>query len=252
MAFNNTTLGTFYELGGSGIIESLARTGLDYIIIDCEHSYFNDESVAEYIIAAENGDLLPYVRVGDIRRPNILRMVDMGARALIIPHIHTPEEVKEIVSYAKFAPVGNRGFSPTRISRWGSEEWFKDTRSYMDECNKRCKIIPQCETLEALDNIEEIAAIEGVDGIFVGPCDLSIEMGIPLEFDNPKLIKEIERILKACKDNGKESVIFAGDVATAAMWAKKGFDSVACTLDATVLINAYTNLTNDFKRMLAE
>ncbi len=246
------TFGTFFELGGRGVMESLSRTGLDYVIIDTEHGCLSVESTADAILAAEKGNLLPYVRIGDIRRPAVLRMLDIGARGLIVPNIRSVEEVKELVSHAKFAPVGNRGYCPTRTSGWGADAWAKDVFGYMEECNRRCKLIPQCETAEALDCIEEIAALPGVDGIFVGPCDLSIALGIPLQFDSPVLHSAIERVLKACRDNGKESYIFAGNMENAVYWANKGFDSVAYSLDASVLITAFRNLTEEFRRETGE
>ena len=174
------TIGTFFELGGRGVMESLTRAGLDYVIIDTEHGCLSEETTADMILAAERGGLLPYVRIGDIRRPYVLRMLDIGARGLIVPNIRSVEEVKQLVSAAKFPPVGNRGYCPTRTTGWGADDWSKDVMGYMAECNRRCKVIPQCETAEALEQIEEIAALPGVDGVFVGPCDLSIALGIPL------------------------------------------------------------------------
>lgn len=242
------SFGTFFELGGRGAMESLARTGLDYVIIDTEHGCFSEESTAEYILSAEKGGLLPYVRIGDIRRPYVLRMLDIGARGLIVPNIHSVEQVKELVSYAKFPPIGNRGYCPNRTSGWGADEWSKDVLAYMAECNRRCKVIPQCETKEALEQIEKIAALPGVDGIFVGPCDLSIDLGIPLQFDNPTLIAAVKRILKACQANGKESYIFAGNMKDAIRWGKEGFDSITYSLDASVFIQAYQTLVDQFHK----
>ena len=242
------TFGTFFELGGRGVMESMTRTGFDYVIIDTEHGCLSEETTADAILAAERGNLLPYVRIGDIRRPYVLRMLDIGARGLIIPNIRSVEQVKELVSYAKFPPIGNRGYCPTRTTGWGADEWSKDVMAYMAECNRRCKVIPQCETAEALEQIEEIAALPGVDGIFVGPCDLSIALGIPLEFDNPLLHRAIERILKACQDAGKESYIFAGSMENAVYWARKGYDSITYSLDAAIFINACQELTAQFRR----
>lgn len=241
-----TSFGTFFELGGRGVMESLARTGLDYVIIDTEHGCFSEETAADAVLAAERGGLLPFVRIGDIRRPYVLRMLDIGARGLIVPNIRTPEEVRELVSAAKFPPLGNRGFCPNRTTGWGADEWSKDVLSYMEECNRRCRLIPQCETREALEQIEEIAALPGVDGIFVGPCDLSIALGVPLQFDHPLLTAAVERILKACRDNGKESYIFAGNMQDAVKWAAKGFDSVTYSLDASVFIQAFWALVARF------
>ena len=242
-----TTFGTFFELGGRGAMESLSRTGLDYVIIDTEHGCLSEESTADLILAAERGGLLPYVRIGDTRRPYVLRMLDIGARGLIVPNIRSVDQVKEIITHAKFPPIGNRGYCPNRTTGWGADDWSKDVFSYMEECNRRCRLIPQCETKEALEQIEEIAALPGVDGIFVGPCDLSIDLGIPLQFDNPILLSAIERILQACQDSGKESVIFAAGMKDAVRWARKGFDSIAYSLDASVFIQAYQNLISQFE-----
>lgn len=232
------TLGTFFELGGCGVMEALARTGLDYVIIDTEHGYFSEESTADYIRAAENGGLLPYVRIGSVQRPYVLRMLDIGARGLIVPNITSLEQVADLVRYAKFPPVGQRGYCPTRTSGWGADEWAGDAMAYMAECNRRVKVFPQCETAEALEQVEAIAAMEGVDGIFVGPCDLSIALGVPLEMDSPKLLAAIDRILSTCQKYGKRSMIFAGTPEKAREMFRKGFDSVAYSLDAAMLVNA--------------
>lgn len=240
-------IGTFFETASSAVIECLGRTGMDYVIIDTEHGYFTEDSVVDYIRSAENVGILPYVRIGDFRRPYVLRMADIGARGLIIPNIRTPEQVKEIVSYAKFAPIGDRGFCPTRISGWGADQWAADNNNYMEECNRRLKVIPQCETKEAFENIEEIASIEGVDGIFIGPCDLSISLGVPLQFDSPVLLDAIEKILNTCKKYGKESYIFCGDKETAAVRLEQGFDAVACGLDASVFTAAYKDIVESLR-----
>lgn len=243
-----TQFGTFFELGGNAAIEALSRTGLDYVIIDTEHGRFSVESTAEYIIAAERNQMPAYVRIGDISRHSVLRMLDIGAKGLIVPNIRSVEEVKKLVSYAKFPPIGNRGYCPNRTSGWGADEWASDTLAYMQTCNRECKLIPQCETVEALEKIEEIASLDGVDGIFVGPCDLSIAMGIPLQFNHPDLHAAIKKILTACKQHKKESYIFAGNMNDAVMWAEAGFDSITYSLDASVFLQAYRNIVAKFRQ----
>ena len=243
---NKPTFGTFFELGGRGAMEALSRTGLDYVIIDTEHGCFSDETTADLILAAERGGLLPYVRIGDFRRPYVLRMLDIGARGLIVPNIRSTDQVRELIDYAKFPPLGRRGYCPNRTTGWGADDWSKDVNAYMAACNTRCKLIPQCEAREALEQIDEIAALKGVDGIFIGPCDLSIDLGIPLQFDSPLLLSAIERILAACKRYGKEAYIFAGNMADAKKWAALGFDSVTYSLDASVFIQSFQSLVQEF------
>ena len=244
------SFGTFFELGGRGSLEALGNTGLDYVIIDLEHGPFSDESAADYILAAENCGIEPYVRIRGTQRPYVLRMLDVGARGLIVPYIRTLDQIYELIDVAKFPPLGHRGFCPTRTSGWGTQEWANDVEGYMQEANKRAKIIPQCETKEALDLIDEIASTEGVDGIFAGPLDLSINLGIPLQLDHPQLTDAINRILEACKTHGKKSFIYAGTMEEALKWARLGFDRITYSLDAKVLIDSYQKKVEEFHKGL--
>ena len=234
-------LGTFTHLLSPTALNVLGQTGLDYVIVDLEHSPVGPGSAAELVNAAKGAGLCPLVRVNSISRGQILKMLDAGAAGLIVPAVKTAEEVRQLVAYAKFAPLGNRGYQPTRDCRWGSSSSFSPV-SYMEEANRKTLLIPQCETRECLEHIEEIASIDGVDGIFIGPLDLSIALGCPLQLDSPVMAHAIERILKACRDNGKMSMIFAGDAAAARKLIEQGVDSVAVGADIFLLIHAYQEL----------
>lgn len=241
------TLGTFMEMGGGGTIECLARGGFDYLIVDAEHGPFSVETTAMHINAAEESGITPLVRICEISRSNVLRMLDVGAKGLIIPNVDSVNQVHEIIRHAKFAPVGQRGYCPTRTSCWGADTWAADGKAYMERCNNETLIIPQCETLGAYENIDEILAVEGVDGIFVGPCDLSIAMGIPFEFDSPILKKAITHVLNACKKANKFSFIFAGNPEVAREYFDLGFDSVTYSLDASIFVKACNQAVLDCK-----
>lgn len=231
-------LGTFFELGSTFAAECLGRTGFDYIIIDSEHGPFDPESTTDFIRAAENSGITPFVRVSDISRQAVLKMLDVGAKGLIIPCVESTEQVRQLVRYAKFYPLGQRGFSPCRSSGWGFDPHAASINSYMCTCNEETLLLPQCETKEALDKIEEIAAIDGVDGIFVGPFDLSISLGKPAQFDDPVIKNAISRILEACKKANKMAFIFTNDIHMVQNYFAQGFDSVTYCLDATIFINA--------------
>ena len=125
-----------------------------------------------------------------------------------------------------------------------------DVEAYFARCNRQTLLIPQCETLEALEHIEEITAMDGVDGIFVGPYDLSVALGRPAQMDNPALVAAIERVLAACKANGKLSMIYAGDAAASARLLRQGFDCVACGMDSILLIQAAKQLKADVEALL--
>ena len=160
----------------------------------------------------------------------------MGVQGLIIPDVHSVEDVRRIVRFAKYAPVGQRGFCPSRKDGWGTapQGSVLDTMAHF---NAETLVIPQCETAEALADIEAIAATEGVDGIFIGPFDLSISMGMPGDFENPLFKAALERILAACHAAGKPCLIFTGDGAASAARFAQGYDGVAMSLDTMLLIS---------------
>lgn len=240
------TLGTFFELGSCEAVEAIARSGLDYFVIDMEHGPYSVESALALIRAAEAAHITPFVRVGGHRRPDLLRVLDVGARGIIVPQVHSAADVKELVRHAKFPPVGSRGFCYTRTSGWGADAGSDDCEGYMRKRDAACLLLPQCETRGAYEEIEQIAAMEGVDGIFIGPFDLSIGLGVPMEMDHPILKKAIEDVLAACRRHGKLAFIFAGNVQKAAEYRAMGFDSVAIGQDTAVLCQAYTALAKEF------
>lgn len=241
-------VGTFFELGDPTVVECIGLSGMDFLIIDTEHGPFEVESTMNFVRAAELRNIEPLVRIKDHSRSSVLKMLDIGAKGLIIPNIETVEQVKNLVDYGKYYPLGRRGFAPTRCGGFGFvEHAVEDISEYFNLSNEETMIIPQCETKGCLDNIEQIVSIKGVDGIFVGPYDLSIALGIPAQFTNPIFIESIDRILKACKTAGKYALIFSGSVSTARKYLKDGFNGIAYSMDTNILINALSNCVNEIK-----
>jgi len=241
------TIGTFFELGTANAVEALGYSGLDYIIIDTEHGPYAEESAMEFIRTAKLSKLTPFVRIKDITRPSVLKMLDIGAEGLIVPCVETVEQVKNLVKWGKYTPIGERGFFYGRAAGYGYEEFTSPLSEYFNKCNTETMIVPQCETLGCLENIEEIMSIEGVDGIFVGPFDLSIALGKPGQFNTTEFSEALSRILKACKNANKPSMIFANDLDNAIKNFKMGFDSVAMGTDIAALTNNFINMVNKIR-----
>ena len=230
------SLGIISHLLSAPAIEVLAYTGMDYVLIDLEHSPIGAEHAARLVGVAQGAGLAPLVRVDGIERSPILKMLDAGAAGLVVPQLETVEQARELVSYAKFPPLGNRGYCPTRDGGWGSGSCYeRGMDGYMAEANASTLLIPQCETAGCLEHIEEIAAVEGVDGIFIGPFDLSIALGIPGQFGDPLLTEGIERVRRACAAAGKLCIMYAGSGEAAKRYFDQGFPSVAAGLDIEVL-----------------
>lgn len=230
------SLGIISHLLSAPAIEVLAYTGMDYVLIDLEHSPIGAEHAARLVGVAQGAGLAPLVRVDGIERSPILKMLDAGAAGLVVPQLETVEQARKLVSYAKFPPLGNRGYCPTRDGGWGSGSCYeRGMDGYMAEANASTLLIPQCETAGCLEHIEEIAAVEGVDGILIGPFDLSIALGIPGQFGDPLLTEGIERVRRACAAAGKLCIMYAGSCEAAKRYFDQGFPSVAAGLDIEVL-----------------
>lgn len=234
------TLGTFFETGSTTVAECLGLSGLNYMIIDTEHGPFNPQSAMDFVRAAKLYGLTPFSRVSEISRSAILKLLDVGVMGLVIPNVKTVQEAEQIVEYGKYMPLGKRGVANTS----GSGFWFEDyathgLENYFEISNRETMLLPQCETLECLNSLEKIVATEGIDGIFVGPFDLSAAMGKPGQLSDPEVRGAIRHIQSVCKNAGKFSFIFAPNEASAKEYFNMGFDSVTMGMDATVLTAAF-------------
>ena len=148
------SLGTFTAIGNPLAVESLRYTGLDYVIVDTEHTPAGIESAAAQIAAAQGAGLTALARANEISRTAVLRLLDVGAQGVVVPCVETVEEVRELVQYAKYTPLGNRGFCPTRDGGWGYAPHAASIPDYMETCNRETLLLPQCETAGCLERFE--------------------------------------------------------------------------------------------------
>ena len=231
-------IGIFVDTASSYVVECIGRSGFDFIIIDNEHSPIEAETSADLIRAAELSGITPLVRVRECSRPAVLKVLDVGACGIVVPNVNSVDDVKELVSYCKYRPVGNRGFCPSRKDGWGYDLGMsvEETMKYF---NEQVLLIPQCETVGALSAIDEIAAMAGVDGIFIGPFDLSISMGIPGEFGNPLFREALGKILTATHRAGKFCILFTGTPDGVVQGFQDGYDAMTYSLDAALLIDCF-------------
>lgn len=241
-------IGTFFEIGGANAVECLGAAGLDFLIIDSEHGPFEAESSADLVRAACLRNITPMVRVKDGTRASVLKMLDIGAMGIIVPCVNTVEEVHDLVRHAKYYPVGNRGVIWGRDALWGEAEYASHgLPDYFKVCNRETLLIPQCETAGCLANIEEIAGIEGVDGIFIGPVDLSVALNDPGNFESREFRAAVDRILKACRAAGKFAITYTADAAAAREYLALGFDAAAVSMDTKFYISAFRSLIQEIR-----
>ena len=233
-------IGTFFSAGNASFMECLGYVGLDFVVIDTEHGPFDTMDMQELIRAAESGGLAPVVRIADVTHKEIQRAADCGAQGIIVPCLRNLDDFKKAADLAKYAPAGNRGFIKGRGAGFGYAEWTKGPlEQYYERSNEKLMLIPQCETKEALEQIEEIMALPGVDGIFIGPFDLSTCLGIPGQFDDPRYLAAKERVRKACEAAGKPCYILSMTPPEAVSLIAEGYAGVAHSLDFVLFTEAY-------------
>lgn len=184
------------EFRSPAVVVSLARSGMDFFVIDAEHSQYDLQTIEDLCIVAREVDLCPIVRIPEINRSYIGRILDAGALGLMVPRIESLSEVEAVVSAARFPPRGTRGFNlglaNTRF------RWVDPTSEVMRAVDDEILIIVEIEEQEALRQHEAIASVDGVDVVFIGPFDLSISLGIPGETNHPKLREAVARVIAAC------------------------------------------------------
>lgn len=245
---NKPCLGTFCFLTTGSAVEGLSYTGMDFIIIDAEHGAVETETVEGLVRAAKLHGMAPFVRVKDHSRPAILKMLEAGAHGLVIPQIHTAEEVHKVVEYAKYFPVGQRGVSVGINGGFGYEPFANHgLQDYFDVCNRETLIFPQCETKECLEDIENIVSIPGIDGIFIGPYDLSVALGKPGVFDSDEFKAAVNRIFIAIKNSGKIGIMYTAKASDVAKYFKRGFHAVTLSTDIKLMISQLRNVVKEAK-----
>ena len=237
-----TTYGTFLGLGTPLAAEIAAVAGLDWVLLDLEHGASSESDIGPTVVAACAYGIPTIVRVESNERIRIGRALDAGAAGLMIPRIETIDEVKAVVRSMTYPPNGERGVATyNRSAAWGN-----DLTGIAAGRKSACII--QIETLSALTKVEEIAAIDGVDVLFIGPLDLSFALGVPLDFKNEKFIEATKRVIAAANANGKIAGILALDADAAEVLRDHGFKFVIIGSDSTILANSISKYVKQLKK----
>ena len=176
----------------------LADSGLDFLLFDTQHAAVEVKQLSPPIQAMRGRKAAPVVRVSANNADLICFALDAGARGIIVPMVNTAEQAAAMVRSCKYFPLGDRSNSGVR-GDWGESQ---DYRSYLDTVNDELLIIPMIETLEAIDNIDEILSVPGIDVLLVGPSDLSIQLGVPLDYPSDTYQRGLDKIAEACKRHG--------------------------------------------------
>jgi 2-dehydro-3-deoxyglucarate aldolase len=190
--------GAWTSLGHPSVTEIFARSGVDFVGIDIEHSTISQEQSQRIIAACQGNATSCLPRVASHNMEMIKRLLDSGADGIIVPMVSTPEEVERLITWCKYPPLGKRSFGIARAQGYGS-----DFDEYTETWNESSSLIIQIESIQGVANIEKLMSHDEVDGAMIGPYDLSGSMGLPGQLDHPSVAEACRKVIKACATSGK-------------------------------------------------
>ena len=236
--------GTFLNLGSPITVEVAGRSGLDWILIDIEHGTGDHEALVAQLQAASATPAVPIVRIANNDTPRFKRVLDMGASGVMVPYVSTVSEAEQAVASMRYPPRGIRGVAKlNRGSAFGD-----DFDEYYARSHELLTTVVQIETEEAVNSIDAIAAIDGVDVLFIGPLDLSVNLGIPQEFDNLRFIEAKAAVAEAAKKAGKAAGILLLSPDQMEDTMKAGFTFVALGSDGGLIAGGMKNIAGSFEK----
>lgn len=235
-------IGIWNTIGGNTVPELLGGAGFDWVLVDCEHSAIETVEVLPALQAiAANPQVSAIVRPADNDATLFKRILDMGAQTLLVPYVQTAEEARKAVQAMQYGPQGVRGMAGmTRATRYGQvEDYFRT--AYDEMC-----LILQIETVQGMQNLEDIAQTQGVDGIFIGPADLSASMGLPGQMGHPDVVAAIKDAIRRLQAIDVPVGLMALDPVAAKSYIALGVDFTAVGVDLVMLADSAKALRQTF------
>jgi 2-keto-3-deoxy-L-rhamnonate aldolase RhmA len=229
-----TSLGTMiFEFNTTGIGRIAAAAGAEFLIFDMEHTGWGIDTIRTLIATTRSADIVPLVRVPATQYHLLSGPLDAGAMGLMIPMVESEEQARLIAQSVKYPPVGKRGAAfGVAHDDFGLEPGTNPEK--MIRANNEVLTIAQIETAAGVEHVERIAAVEGIDVLWIGHNDLSNSMGIPGQFEHPDFLAAVERVLAACRTNNKAAGMMPGTVEAARALLAQGFRIIAYSGDLWV------------------
>ncbi len=232
-------IGSFVTLPALEVAEVMSAVGLDWLLIDCEHAPLDALWAQRLLQAARVPGVL---RVADGHEATLKRALDTGAAGVVVPMVNTAQQARSIVSFCKYPPLGSRGVGIVRAQGYGL-----GFQEYVAHANESTAVIVQVEHISAVENIDAIVGVPGVDAVFVGPYDLSGSMGRLGEVDHIDVLAAIEGVRFACERAGMPLGIYVGSAAAAKPYLEKGFTLVTVGIDVMLLGQAVRQIVQALK-----
>ena len=243
IAKGEVQIGLWLSTASPYMAEMAATSDYDWLLIDGEHAPNTIQNLLGQLQAVAPYPAHPVVRPLEGDTALLKQVLDIGAQTVLVPMVDTAEDAKRVVSALRYPPVGKRGVgaSIARASRWGR------VSDYMAKAEEDLCLLVQVESCEALKNLDEILAVDGIDGVFIGPADLSASMGHPDDAGHPEVLETIESCIRRIREQGKAAGFLAVDKDMALKCIEWGANFVAVAVDTMAYIDAIDAALVPFK-----
>lgn len=225
------------ELFTPGIGHMLAAAGMEFVIFDMEHGRCDISLLSEMIASCRGSNIVPLARVPDVSYRPLSRVLDIGARGVMVPRVETRAQAEEIVAQLKYAPAGRRGVAlgiAHDLYRAKGPEFFA-------EANEDTAVILLLETEAAFHHLDEIISVPGVDVAWMGHYDLTVSMGIPAQFEHPRFLAAMDALVDSCRRHNVAPGFLPPSPEAAVHWIQKGFRAISLSSDIGVFLEGLQN-----------
>ena len=236
-----TLFGTLLNMPSASVAEVLAAAEFDWLFIDTEHGPIGTSAVLS-ILQAVDQKLACIVRISELNGGAIKRTLDAGAHGIIVPQVETAAAAAEVVRLARYAPDGERGMGLGRAHGYGFS--FAE---YVAGANDAISLVIQVEHARAVENIEAIAAVDGIDAVFIGPYDLSASLGLAGQIEHPRVVEAIAHVTQACQAAGRALGYFGVDVEAVRPYIAQGYTLICAGIDCLLLGQSAERMVRAFR-----
>lgn len=210
------------------LVEIAGLLGFHFVMLDCEHGSLGLETLEHLMRAAELAGITPIVRVSRNEPDLILRCLDAGAHGIQVPNVNTADDARKAVEAARYHPLGRRGMAMMRPADYGLTSSWSD---YLLAANERTMLVVHVETMKAVENLDDLLAVHGIDVYFVGPADLSQSLGLPGELDHPRVVETVRQAVVRIRAAGRVPGVYAPDPTSARAYRELGAGYLMASLN---------------------
>ena len=237
--------GIWQEITHPAVSRYLAKSGWDFVVLDMQHGAMTFETACECVHALRAAGTEPWIRIAIDSASCVQRALDIGAAAVVVPMVNSANAARQMADAAKYPPLGERSL--------GGDCWVYQGNDYFEQANRATRLLVQIEHIDAVQQVEEITALSGVDGCFVGPTDLALSMGLARQgFESDAQHRQmIQRTLDACKQNGKLSCCNTYSLADAEEKSQAGFQYITMQSEVKLLLDSGTALLHNLRDQAA-